>query len=122
MSLVISRQSTADCSAWGADSAPYNGRLTQNRRLIQQKNGGASSTKTPTNRSHLRREMRLICGGKPTSHVAHVTDSHVAHVIDSHVAHVIDSHVAHVRITHVGHVIDSHVGHVRITHVAHVSA
>ena len=40
--------------------------------------------------------MRLICGGKSTSHVAHVTITHVAHVRVYHVAHVRVAHVAHV--------------------------
>ena len=32
--------------------------------------------------------MRLICGERSDSHVAHVRVSHVAHVRVSHVAHV----------------------------------
>ena len=43
--------------------------------------------------------MRLICGDKSTSHVAHVRVYHVAHVTITHVAHVTITHVAHVRVS-----------------------
>ena len=60
--------------------------------------GGKRDSFATRNESALRRQIRLLCGGKLTSHVAHVRVYHVAHVRVYHVEHVRVSHVGHVRL------------------------